>query len=196
MFKDIVDVVAKCEVCQRNENVPVLNHEAKALHVSGIFDRIGIDLVFGLPETGEGYIGLMVITEYLSKYPFVKTIKTKSAAEIAPLIWEYICLFGPPKEILSDQGKEFNNSLIDLLVKYVGAEHKITSAYHPRTNGQTERFNATLVKALRKHCEKNVLEWPKWLSFILYSYRSRIHSSTNMSPFKAMFGITMNTFDV
>ena len=196
MLQDITGFIKACDACQRNESSQVLDHEARNLPISGIFDMIGIDLVFGLPKTSDGFTGLMVVTEYLSKYPFVKPIKTKSALEIAHLLWEYVCLFGPPKVILSDQRKEFNNSLIDRLDKYVGSEHKITSAYHPRTNGQTERFNGTLVNALRKHCENNVLEWPLWLPFILYSYRSRIHSATNMSPFKAMFGVQMNDFNV
>ena len=111
---------------------------------------IGIDLVLGFPESQEGYVGLLVITEYLTKYPYVKTVKNKSAKEIAPLLWEYITLFGPPKVILSDNGTEFVNSEVDSMLRMVGSEHRVTSAYHPRTNGQTERMNATLVGALRK----------------------------------------------
>ena len=117
MLQDITGFIKACDECQRNERSQVLDHEARNLPISGIFDMIGIDLVFGLPETSDGFTGLMVVTEYLSKYPFVKPIKTKSALEIAHLLWQYVCLFGPPKVILSDQGKEFNNSLIDRLVK-------------------------------------------------------------------------------
>ena len=196
MIADISKTIKKCLTCQRNEGAPILDHEAKALKVTGIFDRIGVDLVFGLPMTNEGYIGVIVITEYLSKYPYVKPIKSKTAIEIAERIWEYICMFGPPKEILTDQGKEFNNSIMDKLVNYIGAEHITTSAYLPRCNGLTERFNSTLIKSLRKHCENFNLNWDKWIPYILYAYRSRVHSTTNMSPFEVMFGIKMNSFDV
>ena len=82
-----------------------MEHPAQSLPITGIFDRIGIDLVLGLPETPSGYIGMLVITEYLSKYPFVYPIRTKTASEIASKLIQYISLFGAPKEILSDQGR-------------------------------------------------------------------------------------------
>ena len=196
MFEQLKNVVAQCVVCQRNDKGPVESHPAKALAVNGIFDRIGIDLVFGLPETDDKFVGLLVITEYLSIFPFVRAIKSKTAAEIVDHLWDFICLFGPPKEILSDQGREFCNKLVEQLVNVIGAEHRITSAYHPRTNGQTERFNQTFVSALRKHAEDDQRDWPKWIPFVLYAYRSRVHSTTGRSPFQLMFGRKVNSFEL
>ena len=141
MIEDIINTVKECLTCQRHQKVKPINHSAQALAVSGIFDRIGIDLVFGLPVTEEGYKGILVITEYLTKFPCAYPIKSKQAEEIAEKLWEFISYFGPPKVILSDQGTEFNNSVVNGIVNWVGAEHRITSAYNPRTNGLTERFN-------------------------------------------------------
>ena len=90
-----------------------MEHPAKAIEITGIFDRIGIDLVFGLPVDEEGNKGMLVITEYLSKYPYVTPIKSKTAEEISMKLWHYISEFGPPKIILSDQGTEFNISWSD-----------------------------------------------------------------------------------
>jgi hypothetical protein len=61
-----------------------------------LFDRVGIDYTFGLPESREGYIGVMFITEALSKFPWAKPIRSKSAKEIANILKEYICIFGAP----------------------------------------------------------------------------------------------------
>ena len=97
-----------------------MEHKAKAIEVDGIFDQVGIDLVFGLPVTADGYCGVLVYTEKLSKFPHVFPIKSKSIEEIVPLIWECIAYFGPPKVILTDQGKEFNNKLMADLVKWIG----------------------------------------------------------------------------
>ena len=58
-----------------------------------------------------------------------------------------------PKTILSDQGREFVNETVDKLLSKTGTEHRVTSAYHPNTNGLTERYNQTLINSLRKHCE-------------------------------------------
>ena len=135
-----------------------------------------------LVKEAHGFVGVMVITEYLTKYPYAVPIKSKSAVEIGSELFKFIALFGLPKEILSDQGKEFLNSVVDQ-----------TSIYHPRTNGLTERFNQTMVSALRKHAETQELDWDKWLPFILLAYRSRVQKSTKYTPYELMFGRKINS---
>ena len=88
-----------------------------AIPISGIFDRVGVDLVFGLNETPEGYKGIIVMTDAFTKFPWAKPIKSKNAIEIAERIKEYICLFGPMKVLLSDFGLEFNNELVDTMLR-------------------------------------------------------------------------------
>ena len=103
--------------------------------------------------------------------------------------------YSPPKTILSDQGTEFYNKLVESLLKATGVDHLVTSAYNPRTNGMCERFNQTLAEALRKCSEANQDDWHKWIPFVLLAYRSRVHSSTGFSPFELVFGRKMNTFE-
>ena len=133
--------------------------------------------------------------EFLSKSPHVFAVKSKSAIETAEKLLEYISIYGAPKVILSDQGTEFNNKIVDSLLRVVGTENKVTSAYHPRTNGQVERFNQTFVDMLRKMCLENKLIWPKWIPYAIISYKSRINSSTGFTPFELMFERRMNGFD-
>ncbi|CAF1052280.1 unnamed protein product [Brachionus calyciflorus] len=104
-------------------------------------------------------------------------------------------MFGPPKIVLSDQGTEFNNKLVDGLIKWLGAEHKFTSAYNPSTNGLTKRFNQTLIESLRKHAETTPNNWDKWLPYVLMAYRCKIHSTNQFTPFELMFGRNMNKFE-
>ena len=170
MKDQIAFVLKSCETCARNQKEGELNHPAIALKVNGIFDRVGIDLVFGLPETPEGFVGVMVITDSLSKYPWAKPIKSKTAEEIAQVLKEYICIFGPPKIILSDCGREFNNEIIDTMLKNLGVVHRVTSSYNPRTNGLTERMNQSLIASLRKHVETDSLNWPLWLDWVLETH--------------------------
>ena len=153
MLKDCEFVRNYCMTCLHFEKSKKNEHLAISIPVHDLHDRIGIDLVFGLPLTSEGYKGIMVITEYLSKFPYAVPIKSKSANEIAQALFTYIAIFGPPKELLSDQGREFLNNIVEKMLKISGIEHRVTSAYHPRTNGLTERFNQTMVKALSKHAE-------------------------------------------
>ena len=76
----------------------------------------------------------------------------------------------------------------------MGVEHKLTSAYHPRSNGLTERFNRTLIEALKKHCQTEPKHWHKWIPYVLMSHRCRINPTTNYTPFELMFGRKMNKF--
>jgi hypothetical protein len=194
MKDDIKLVIENCLPCLRNKLVPVEEHGAKALPITGLFDRVGIDCVFGLPETEEGYKGILVLTEYLSKFPYAVPIKGKSAQEIATHLFNYISFFGPPKTLLSDQGKEFLNQVVDKLSSITGIERKVTSAYHPRTNGLTERFNRTLIESLCRHTDTDPLHWHEWLPYVLLAYRTRIQSSTGYSPFEMLFGKSANHF--
>ena len=96
-----------------------------ALPVESIFEKFGIDLVVSLPETIEGYKGILVITEYLSKYPYAVPIRTKTAKEVAEKFFVYISMFRPPKHLISDQGTEFVNEIVQQLTKVSGIEHRI-----------------------------------------------------------------------
>ena len=194
MVNDITHYVKHCVTCLKHDFSSVKNHSALAIPITGIFDRIGVDLVFGLPETDEGYKGILIITEFLTKFPYAVAIKTKSAEEIASQLWNYFSIFGPTKIMLSDQGKEFMNSVVDKLLSNIGTEHTVTSPYHPQCNGMAEKLNSTLISTIRKHTDSDPLNWHKWLPYCLLAYRSRVHSSTKFTPFELMFGRPMNLF--
>lgn len=94
----------------------------------------------------------------------------------------------------NDQGPEFNKSLIESIKNAIGVEHILTSRYNPRAIGQVERFNQTLMEALRKHAENDRSNLHLWLPYVLMAYRTRIHSATGFTPFELMFGRQMKTF--
>jgi hypothetical protein len=151
--------------------------------------------VLGLPETIEGYIGLLIITDYLSKFPFAYPIKSKTKQEISSKLFEFITTFGPPKELISDRGKEFLNDLVDELCEKLAINRRVTSAYNPRCNGMTERLNQTLLGSLKKQSFNDPHNWTRYLPLVLLAYRSRIHSSTKHTPYELLFGRKMNSFD-
>jgi hypothetical protein len=165
------------------------------LKVIQIFDLLGIDLVFGLPLTEEGFHGCLIITEYITKFPWVVPITSKEAIEIARHIFHYICIFGPPKGLLSDEGNEFCNLLVNTMLELFGIKHIITSPYHPQTNGLTKKFNGILIKMLRTHAEENPTNWHLYIDLVVMAYRKRIHSSTGFAPYTLIFGKEMNDFD-
>ena len=89
--------------------------------------------------------------------------------------------------LISDQGREFVNSVKEELFALTGTEHRVTSAYHPQTNGLTERFNQTLQTALIKIVNDNQNDWEEHLSAVLFAYRTAQQKATKLSPFEIMY---------
>ena len=77
--------------------------------------------------------------------------------------------------------------MIAHLLALTGTEHFVTSAYNPRANNLTEKFNGTIAGAIRKHVNGDDSDWPKWIDFVLLAYRSKIQSSTKYTPYELMF---------
>jgi len=194
MHRDIDLFCKQCMPCQRNKKAVAKNHPALVIEVESIMDSIGIDCIWGLQETDQGYTGICNITERLTRHIFPKPLKTKEAKEIIEVLWEYICTFGPPRTILSDRGTEFKNQLMDFLCKSLNMDYVLTSAYNPRCNGQTERLNQAVIEILRTVSEKQPNQWDKWLPFVRLAYNTRINSSTGFAPMTLMFGRPTNKF--
>ncbi|KAI6657878.1 hypothetical protein LOD99_620 [Oopsacas minuta] len=89
--------------------------------------------------------------------------------------------------LISDQGREFVNKVIDYLLDILQTEHRISSAYHPETNGQRERDNRTLKSVLVKLVNERGDDWHMYIPGILFAYHTSIHASTKCTPFPAMY---------
>src|SRR5207244_3589954 len=100
---------------------------------------------------------------------------------------EVICRNGCQRVILSDRGTHFRNELVDGLCEKFEIKHKLSSPYHPQTNGLVERFNRTLCEGLAKVTEKEN-EWDKYIESVLFAYRTNKHNTTKKTPFFMIYG--------
>ena len=158
------------------------------VEVGNAFDMIAADICgpYKTSENGNKYI--LVITEYLTKWPECFAIPNQEASTIAEKFEEYFSRHGVPKVLLTDQGRNFESQLIAQVCARLGIEKRATSAYHPQNDGQTERFNRTLNDMLSQYVSKNEKDWDKWLPNVLFAYRSAVHSTTGVSPFEMLYG--------
>ena len=102
-----------------------------------------------------------------------------------------MCRMGCPEILITDQGREFVNSLSAQLYEQTNTEHRITSAYHPQTNGLTERFNQTLSRCLSKVINDSHDDWDLKINTVLMGYRASRQASTKHSPFYMLFQTEM-----
>ena len=152
----------------------------------GVWQQIGIDLVGPLPVAPSGNKYIMTVTDYFSKWPEAKAIPTKEGSQVAEFLYTLFLRHGFCPCVISDQGSEFCNRINECLFKLTGTEHRVTSAYHPQSNGLTERFNQTLVDALVKKVQDDQHDWERHIESVLFAYRTSKHKSTGMTPFYVM----------
>ncbi|KAK3929244.1 Sentrin-specific protease 3 [Frankliniella fusca] len=180
--------VKYCDPCQRVNTAVIKVREP--LHSvpppRENMKQIGVDII-QLPEA-DGFKYVVVAIDYLSKFCNAKALESKSSMEVARFLFEWICMFGCPKIVINDQGREFVNEVSEHLFTLTGVHQRITSAYNPQANGQVERQNAIIKCALLKVLRNNISRWPSILDAVLFSHRVQKQRSTGYSPFFLLFG--------
>lgn len=190
MLKDIERYVKSCERCQRR-NKPQGKNELNPIKVKRPFYQIGIDFVGPLTTTKRKNQYILVAMDYFTKWPEARATKRDTAEEVVKFLYEdIICRHGCPQNIISDRGKHFDNKVIQLLTQKLNIKHKLSTSYHPQTNGLVERFNKTLCEALAKLQEDK--QWDEKIPSVLFAYRNKVHSSTKAKPFYLTYGREAN----
>ena len=119
---------------------------------------------------------------------FIPTIEKTLAKGLARLfrnnVWK---LHGLLESIISDRGPQFAAGLMRELNEMLGIKSKLLMAFHPQTDGQTERINQELEQYLRMFIDHRQEQWPEWLGTAEFTYNNKAHSSTQTSPFKVNY---------
>jgi len=147
--------------------------------------HILVDFITKLP-LAQGYDSILVVVDWLTKMVhFIPTTEKISVEGLARLfrdnVWK---LHGLPESIISDRGLQFAAGLMRELNGMLGIESKLLTAFHPQTDGQTERVNQELEQYLRMFIDYRQEQWPEWLGTAEFAYNNKVHSSTQTTPFK------------
>jgi transposase InsO family protein len=137
-----------------------------------------------------GYNSIWVIMERLSKVTHFIPIKTTYLEpQLAELYMSRIVyLYGVPKKIMSARGTRFTLRFWESLHETLDTQLRFSSAYHPQTNGQTERVNQILEDMLRACALQYERSWNKSLSYAEFSYNNSYQESLKMTPFEMLYG--------
>ena len=93
-------------------------------------------------------------------------------------------VYGPPLSVLADNGKQFVSRLFQEVCRVLGIRNVFTTTYHPQTNGQVERFNRTILAALRNYVAEHPKNWDLFTDGLTYAYNTQAHSATKIAPFE------------
>ena len=149
-----------------------------------------MDFIVGLPRTQKGHDAIWVIVDRLTKVAHFISVKTAfTVSKLAELYIDNILkLHGALRSIISDRGPQFTAMFWQSLHKSIGTNLEYSSAYHPQTDGQTERVNQILEDLLRACVLTYGSDWEKSLSYAEFTYNNSFQASLKMSPFEALYG--------
>jgi len=187
MARDTKTYIASCEQCQRNK--PVLQHPAGLFKPLEIplqrWDTVTMDFIVSLPKTERSFDAITVFVDKLSKQVhFCASRTTDTAADVARLFFSQIFrLHGMPRAIISDRDSRFTGRFWTALMKMMGTKLNMSTAFHPQSDGQTERANRTLEEMLRSYVDYRQRDWDTYLPMLEFAYNNSTNPSTGYSPF-------------
>ncbi|CAF1678282.1 unnamed protein product, partial [Adineta ricciae] len=162
MKESVIDHIKSCIHCQAynvtQQKSPGFLHPTPP--PDGPNQLLGMDFCGPFSITPQENRYVLCLTDYFTKFIVAVALPTCSAGVTAEAIFKnYICLFGVPKTIISDQGTSFKNNLIHSLSKLIGYHHIFCTPYGPQSNGAVERFNGTFVTQLAKLTNEETNNW-------------------------------------
>lgn len=188
--KEVERWCSDCIECNSRKS-PVKNRAPLQLSLAAQrpMERIAMDILGPLPVTPRGNRYILVIGDYFTKWKEAFPLADMEASSIAKVVvHEFICRFGVPDTIHTDQGKNFESGLIKDICRLLGVKKTRTTPYHPESDGLVERFNRTLIDMLSTAVTDNEKDWDLLLPTLLFAYRTSMHETTGTTPFFLMFG--------
>ena len=195
MKQDVEKYVKGCAACQANKAntrplkpamIPITPEHTLP------FETVAVDFITKLLQSGK-YDTIMTATCHdCSKAAIMIPCQESITAEgVAGLYLKHIYpRFGIPKKVISDRDTRFTSKFAKGLCEALRIHQNISTAYHPRTDGQSERTNQWLEQYLRFYCDERQDDWHKWLPIAEFAHNSWPNATTKKSPFDLIMGYT------
>ena len=196
LCRDVEDYVKECDVCLASkavrhkfygdlQSLPIPIHRWKDLLM---------DFVTGLPILtdwkGDNYDSILVIVNGLTKMVDYKSVKvTFNAPGLAKVILDVVVRHhGLPDLIVTDRGSLFTSKFLSLLCYFLGIKRRLSTVFHPQTDGQTKRKNSTMKVYFRAFVNFKQNNWARLLSIVEFAYNNAKNASTGFTPFELNCG--------
>ncbi|CAI7881540.1 unnamed protein product, partial [Closterium sp. NIES-53] len=192
MAADVQQFVTSCDTCQRMKN----NKQKKTGLLQPLpvpeqpWQVVSLDFITGLPSTSRGHDSILVVINKFSKMGhFIPTNATATAEGTARLLFDrIITIHGIPATLISDRDPKFTSKFWKELMGLLGTKLAMSSAYHPQTDGQTERLNQVVEQLLRTAWKDYVSHWDTQLPTLEFVYNNASHAATGKTPFFLCYG--------
>lgn len=195
MRKDVKTYIRTCDVCQRTKT----KRHAPYGELTPFqppttpWQEITMDFIVGLPPSrfrGRVYDSILVVMDRLTKMArYIPVTATIDAPELAEVFVNTIFKdYGTPTGITTDRGPQFTSAFWGSFMFCLQVRRRLSTAFRPQTDGQTERQNQTLEQYLRCYCDYSQGDWAGRLALAEFSYNNSVHESTGHAPFYLLYG--------
>lgn len=194
MQEAVKTYVRSCEICSKHKKA---TRKAKcpltSYHSGAPMERVHIDFLGPLPEIQKGNTNILVMVDQFTKWVEIVPLPSQTAEVTAKAaVNEFFTRFGCPFTIHSDQGRNFESVLFKSICETMQIQKTRTTPYRPSVNGQVERFNRTLMDAVRCFVSKSQTDWDEYLPQFVSALRSSVNRMTGLTPNKMMLGREIN----
>ena len=188
MSRDITTHVAQCVSCALNKGTVKTAPIEEYPIPTRPFETVAIDLL-QLPRSTQGSVYVLVCVDHFSRYTVLIPLPNKTASSVAhAFVSNFICPFTTPSVLLSDNGAEFKNEVLQKICQKFHIHQTFITAYHPASNGLVERTNRKILTILRHFVGKFQESWQDWLPHVNACINATINSSTGKAPHSIVFG--------
>ncbi|QRV80264.1 Retrotransposable element Tf2 protein [Ceratobasidium sp. AG-Ba] len=190
MKQQVNRFVETCEICQRSKGHKHYAPQKPLPIPQKPWEDIAYDFIVKLPES-QGMDSILVVIDCFSRQAhFIPCLESTNAEGVADLfIKEVWKLHGLPKTTVSDRGPTFNSQFLKALYAKLGINPKFSTAFHPETDGITERTNQWLEGFLRSFCNYRQDDWVRWLPIAEFCHNNQVNSATGKTAFETIYGL-------
>jgi hypothetical protein len=177
---DIIKWVHNCTICNsRKQPHRKAKSKMKQCCVGAPMEPVALDLIGPLPLSHKGNKYVLIVSDYFTKWAEGYPIPDMETTTIVDnFVTNFVCRFGVPRQIHTDQGRQFESGLFKELCKKFSIDKTKTTAFRPQSDGLVERFNRTLEDILSKYVSQNQKDWDEQHPWALMAYRSSEHDTT------------------
>ena len=187
---DVQRRIQQCLECQLKKLVRLKTKQPMVITDTPgtVFEKIAMDIVGPLKASKNGNEYILTMQDQLSKFCLAVPLQNTLASTIADaFIKKLICVFGAPKVVLTDQGKNFLSNLMSRVAKRFRIKKIRTTAFHPQANGSLERSHHSLGEFLKQYITEDE-EWDEWIDVAMLNYNTCVQESTKLTPYEVVFG--------
>ena len=185
--EDCLKWVSGCTQCQYFNIARKGYHPLKSIHARLPGEHVAVDLAeFDTSTSGNKFV--LVTVDICTRFVFLEPLPNKEAQTIARALFKLFCGIGFPKIVQSDNGTEFVNAICKLMNQKLKIDHRLSTPYHPRSNGVAERFVRTMKDNIKKQLEGRRDQWDIYIPMAQLQLNTRAASLHNSTPFSLFYG--------